>query len=226
MIRPIVDSIGSQVFVTNYAEDFPAFEYYVHDKTDSSYQTLRYVVDKPLMELFRSEYKYLSGRGKLEAFRHEMKTGIDKEIVAAYMTGFANSLYYEELYAPLYVVDDTVMVFDHYSDQIYKYISPDQLADSVSIDYHKPKKRKEWQKEILRDFASSTMFGLFKRNGYCYLKQIDVHSGEAVSSFKLLHRYVEHIRVRDGWAYYVYRPFESSQKKYLYKEQIVENAAP
>ncbi len=225
LIKPVLDSIESQVFVCNYAADFPSFEYYVYDKEDTTFQTLRNIVDKPLMDLFRSEYKYLSGRGKLEAFRYEIKTGIDKEVVAAYMSGFANSIYYESLYAPLYVTNDTALVFDHYNDKIYKYVSPTDLVDSVSIDYHRPKRRNEWQKEIIQDYRSGDMFGLFKRNGWYYLKMIDTDNGDVTMTFKLLHRYAENIRVKNGWAYYVYRPFESSQKKFLYKEQILGKVA-
>lgn len=224
-IQPVRDSIGDNIFVTSYNPDYPAFEYFIYNKKDSSYHTMKYIVDEPLMELFRSEYKYLSGRGKLEAFRYELKTGIDKEIVAAYMSGFTQGLYFEPIYAPFFVVNDTAIIFDHYEDRLYKYSATSELLDSVSIAYHRPKKRAEWQKRMVQDVDSHEIYGNFKRNGWNYLKRIDLDSGDVDLTFKLFHKYTENIRVRDGWAYYVYRPFESSQKKFLYKEQIVDNSS-
>lgn len=222
-IKPVRDSIGDNVFVSSYNPDYPAFEYFIFNQVDSTYHTMRYIVDQPLMELFRSEYKYLSGRGKLEAFRYELKTGIDKEIVAAYMSGFTNGLYFEPIYAPFFVVNDTAIIFDHYEDRMYKYSDTNQVLDSISIDYHKTKKRHEWQKRMVQDDDTHEIYGNFKRNGWNYLKRVDLNSGEVDLTFKLYHKYTDNIKVKDGWAYYVYRPFESSQKIFLYKEQILDN---
>jgi len=224
-IRPVRDSIGDNIFISSYNPDYPAFEYFIYNKVDSSYHTMKYIVDQPLMDLFRSEYKYLSGRGKLEAFRYELKTGVDKEIVAAYMSGFTSGLYFEPVYAPFFIVNDTAIIFDHYEDRLYKYSDTNQLLDSLSIDYHRPKKRNEWQKRMVQDFDTHEIYGNFKRSGWNYLKRLDWNSGEVDLTFKLYHKYTENIKVKDGWAYYVYRPFESSQKKYLYKEQILDNGS-
>ena len=76
---------------------------------------------------------------------------------------------------------------------------------------------------MVQDHQTHEIYGNFKRNGWNYLKRIDLETGDVDLNFKLYHKYTENIRVRDGWAYYVYRPFESSQKKFLYKEQVVEN---
>ena len=65
------------------------------------------------MDLYRAEYKYVDGQEKLWAVRKEMATGIDKEIWigAKY---FTCSVYYKVPYAPLFVKEDTVLVFDHF----------------------------------------------------------------------------------------------------------------
>jgi hypothetical protein len=108
---------------------------------------------------------------------------------------------------------------------MYKYSDANQLLDSLSIDYHRPKKRNEWQKRMVQDIDTHEIYGNFKRSGWNYLKRLNWNSGEVDLTFKLYHKYTENIKVRDGWAYYIYRPFESSQKKYLYKEQILDNGS-
>ncbi|NNE56418.1 MAG: hypothetical protein HKN32_10385, partial [Flavobacteriales bacterium] len=72
----------------------------------------------------------------------------------------------------------------------------------------------------IQDYTTGEIFALFKREGWHVIKQVETDSGETLGSFKLLHRYTDNLRINDGWAYYTYRPFESSQKKFLYKEQI------
>lgn len=223
-VKPVMDSIGDFLYVSSYNPSFPAFEYYGINKKDSSFHHLHYVVDEPLMELFRSEYKYLNTRGKLEAFRYEVQHGIDKEIVAAYMSGFASTQYYEPLYAPLLLWKDTLMIFDHYHDKLFKYNKFNEVIDSVAISYHRDVKRREWQKKLTLDQETGEVFGVFLRAGFHFLRTIDTSTGNAEGCFKLHHRYAESIKVRDGWAYYVYRPFESSQKKFLYKEAVKNNA--
>jgi hypothetical protein len=223
-VEPVIDSIGEFVYVTNYNPDFPAFEYYGINKSDSSFHHLHYVVDEPLMEMFRSEYKYLDPRGKLEAFRYEVLHGIDKEVVAAYMSGFAQTNYYEPLYAPFFVWKDTVMIFDHYHDKMFKFDRYNEVIDSVAISYHRDVRRSEWQKKMTQDEVTGDIYGVFKRNGSYFLQKIDTETGNTEECFKLTHRYTDSIRIRDGWAYYVYRPFESPQKKFLYKEAIRNNA--
>ncbi len=218
-VEPVIDTLANVVYATTYNPDFPAFEYYSFDLIDSSYHTLRYIVDQPLMQMFRSEYKYLAPRAKLEALRHELKPGIDKEIVGAYMTGFAHWMYYDPLYAPMFICTDSVLIFDHYSDQLLIYNNLNELIDSTQIQYHRQKKS-GWTQTLTQDEVRGGIYSVHENNGYFRLQQISTTDGSTISSFRLTHRWPEHIQIHDGFAYYVYRPYSSSQKKFLYKERI------
>lgn len=224
IIKPVVDTIGDLVYLSSYAEDYPAFEYYVFNKKDSTVRTLQWIVDQPLMDLFRSEYKYMDGRSKLEAYRYELKTGIEKEIVAAYMTGFTNDIYYQSLYAPIFIHDDTITVFDHYEDKMITYDSKNNSIDSTLISYHKTGRKKEWQDQMIQDEVSGEIYAIFLKNGYYYLKQINKQTGMVENPFKLFYKFSENIKVKNGYVYYIYRPFESSQKKFLYRERILKSS--
>ena len=43
---------------------------------------------------------------------------------------------------------------------------------------------------------------------------------ETLGNFKMFHRYPENLVIKDGEVFYIYRPFESPQKKFLYSEDI------
>lgn len=220
LIMPCVDTIGTKILFSDYRDDFPEFNYYAFNTTDSTATIFKNVKDVPLSQLYNFEYEYLKPKEKLYARKIEQETGIDKRQVAAYMTGFTKQYYFTPLYAPLFVVNDTVMVFDHYSDRLYKYDLDSKPLDSVKISYHHPEKWKEWRRQLIKDEVTQCIYGLFLKNGYYYLKEIDTRTGEITGYSKLSFPYVQKIRIRNGYAYYVYRPFDSLQSKFLYREKI------
>jgi hypothetical protein len=177
------------------------------------------VEDELQMKMHRASYRDLKGRDKLKAFRTELETGIDKEIVGGFMAGHHQSIYHEETYAPLIVAADTVFIFDYCSNMLYKADKELSLADSVEINHHQ-KGGQNWQRNLLQDKASQKIYAVYEKHGYIYLRLIDQASGSTVSSFKLYHRYPENIKVQSGKVYYTYRPFGSIQKKFLYSEKL------
>jgi hypothetical protein len=166
------------------------------------------------------EYYFLKPKEKLYARKLAAEYNVDKHRIAAIMSGVTSSIFYTPLYAPLFIMNDTIRVFDHYSNAILSYNKRYELLDSVPIDYHHPKSWREWKHELIVDEDNFKVYALYEKNGFYYLKHIDTRSGKIIGSFKLLNRYVEHIRVKDDYVYYVYRPFESLQEQFVYKELI------
>ncbi|MBX7050941.1 MAG: carboxypeptidase-like regulatory domain-containing protein [Flavobacteriales bacterium] len=218
--EPVIDTTYSYNYLSNYSESFPEFYYMRNTKGDSLVYRFRRVLDEQMMEIFRSEYKYLDPRDKLEAFRYELKTGIDKEIVGGYMSGFANSIYYHPLNAPMFLQDDTLTMFDHHHDQLIRFNKIGEPIDSAQIRYHLIKKPFKWSEKVLRDKETRKFYTYFMANGMTDIMQINVESGTTGKATRLTYPHIEKIRIRNGWAYYVYRPFESLQTRFLYRERI------
>src|SRR5690606_35283573 len=124
------------------------------------------------------------------------------------------------LYAPLFIFNDTICVFNHHNDYLYHYNKKNELLDSVLINYHHPKKWREWKKQLFVDELQNKVYALFSKDGHHSLKQIHHQSGQVIFTYKLKHHSAEKIKIRDGYVYYVYRPFESTQEKFLYRERI------
>lgn len=218
-IEPIVDTFENHVFYTTYVEHYPAFECMRVSTTDSVYQELYYIEDSEMMEHYRAEYKYADIRTKLWAWDMERETKIDREIWVG-ANDFTQSIYYEPPYAPVFLKEDTLLVFDHYKDYLYKIdVGEERICDSVSISYHRPW-RSDWSKRVIQDPVTKEIYILFDKAGYYTLKRIDPNTGKLDQEFPLHYRYVEKIRIIDGFVHYIYRPFESIQKKFLYKERL------
>ncbi|MDA9067096.1 carboxypeptidase-like regulatory domain-containing protein [Flavobacteriales bacterium] len=215
----IIDTVNQHFLYSDFNASYPAFHYYSQSFKDSSGNKIHKVENKFMMELYRAEYKYAPQKQKLWAFRQELRTGIDKEIWIG-ASNFTQSLYYEPLYAPLFINNDTVLIFDHYSDYLIKLDLDFNKLDSIPINYHKSKQKKYWEQPLLKDKEEKKLYGLFLRDGYYYLRPINLNDGSTLISFKLRYKYVENVKVENGYVYYIYRPFESSQKKFLYREII------
>lgn len=219
-VAPIVDTIGERIYFSNYSDVYPAFDYLEFNRQDSTYKNILKVEDQEMMDMYRAEFKYVDVRTKIWAHNKELETGIDKEIWVG-ATVFTNSIYYEPLYAPLFKVgEDSILVFDHYKDLLFHYSPESGFSDSLRINYHKEAKKSGWEQPLIQDEGNSKIYGIFLRNGYTYLIEIDKLTGLVAHSYRLHFKYIEEIHVKNGYVYYIYRPFESVQKKYIYKEKL------
>ena len=79
-VAPIVDTNASKMYFSNFNKDYPAFDYFVYDIFDSTYRAILNIKDDLMMELYRSEYKWVDVRTKLWAKNKERETGIDAQI--------------------------------------------------------------------------------------------------------------------------------------------------
>ncbi len=216
----VIDTLDNYYFYSNFNELYPSVKFYSTLKEDTSHKLIREVKDDFMMELYRAQYKYVSGRDKLWAYRKEQATGIDKEIWigASY---FTQDILYQPVYAPLFIKGDTIFIFDNYKDYLIKFDKNSEVLDSVKINYHHKKKGIEkWNEPLIQDVQTEKIFGIFHRGGITILKLIDTDKGVALKNFQLAYKYVEKIKVADGYVYYTYRPYESLQKKFIYRERI------
>lgn len=221
LIKPVVDTLEKSLLFSDFMHQFPRFKYYAFDKEDTSVHVIKEVVHKDMDWRYNFEYHFLNNADKQFAKRMAKRIkGYDKYDVAAHMTGFANSFLFDEIYAPLFVIDDTINIFDHYEDKIWKYIHDTVLVDSISFDYHKPAKKNSWKKELIMDETNGKVYGLFQKNGYYTLKAINPCNGKVGSEKKLYHQFVEKVKIKDGFVYYTYKPSQSLTKKFLYKEPV------
>lgn len=219
-VAPILDTIGANIYFSNYSSLYPAFEYFEFNRDDSIYNCLLKIEDEFMMELYRSEFKYVDVRTKIWAHQKQLETGIDKEIWVGAAV-FTNSVYYTPLYAPLFKIgQDSILIFDHYTDQLFLYRPGLGNIDSISISYHKDARKSGWEQPLIQDEKNGKVYAMFAQNGYTYLHEIDLKEGVIKKSFKLYFKYTERIKIVNDEVFYIYRPFESIQKKYIYREKL------
>ncbi len=219
-IKPIIDTINGKLIFTDYWKDYPLFNYFIYNEKDSTKKVVHSVEDTELMHAYNFEYYSLKPSEKLEARRIAMDLKTDKHIIASLMSGFTHSMFYQPLYAPLYVINDTISVFDHYKDKLYHINKNGAKMDSVSISYNHPKNWKEWKHLMLKDDIENLVYAVYDKNGHKYLKQISTQTGKELGKYTLQFHSAVKLKIHDGYVYYIYRPFESTQQKFFYRELV------
>ncbi len=217
---PCADTTNGKIIFSNYNRDYPAFTWFFYDPLDTTIHPIRGIADRELLAQYNWEFDYLKPKDRLYARKMEAYTGIDKRIIAATMTGFPQSIYYTPLYAPLFMVHDTICVFDHYADTLFLFDKTGKEIHASKIDYDHPANWKDWDHQLVKDEVTGEIYAQFKSGGFYTLKRIDIKTGKITGAYRISSQYAKHIRIKNGDVYYIYRPTESVQKKYLYREHM------
>jgi hypothetical protein len=219
-IKPILDTINGKIIFSDYWKDYPVFNYYSLNEKDSIKQQLLTIENTELMHAYNFEYYSLKPKDKLQARRIAMDLKTDKHIVASLLSGFTKSMFYEPLFAPLYIIKDTICVFDHYKDKLFHLDKHGSKIDSIPINYNHPKNWKEWKNKMIKDDIENLIYAVYDKNGHKYIKLISSQNGKDQGKYSLQFYSADKLKIHDGYAYYIYRPFESTQEKFFYRELI------
>lgn len=218
-VSPIVDTSYTHYFYSTYLDIYPAFDYACVDQLDSTYKHLLNIQDDLMMELYRSEYKWVDVRTKLWAKNLELRTGVDAEIYVG-ANYFTQSLYYEPIYAPLFYAKDTIYIFDYPKNMLRTFTSTGDSLASIPLSHHLQAKKTGFQKNLQLDRKTGKIYAIYQQEGFSYVAPIDLKTGQVTQKVKLAFRYVEKVRIHDNEVYFIYRPYESTQNKFIYKQKL------
>lgn len=219
-----LDSISNHIIFNDYSEYLPRMNYYAFHTTDSLFFKFKYVENSIVNKMQRWEYYELPLEEKRRARElANLIPNMDKKDVGAIFTGFHQTMYYEPVSAPLFALKDSIFIFDHSSSLLYKLVNF-HLVDSVQISYHKSERFFRWKNEVLYDQSENKFHGLFMKNGYFYLKQINTCNGRVSGTFKVEKQFAESLKVHNGYVYYLHKKQSSPEKPFLYRELLSEKA--
>ena len=217
VVLPWTDSLPDLLLGSTMSTTYPAFEHIGYTIGTKETRVFCQVQDDHTMELFRSQYKYMTGRDKVIAMDLEKETGSEREIIAGYMTGFQNDPYFVLPYAPLFVVHDTLCIFDHAKGMIHRSRSDLMAIDEIPISYQKDR---SWSARLIQDRMDGSVYAVYSKNLLTWLRKVDPSTGNLGPISRLTHPFPEEVKVHGRHAYYVYRPYGSLQHRTLYRESV------
>ncbi len=210
-IRRVPVMNDSAMVYSTWRYDRPEFAYLKLDRK-GNYDTVLTIQDKHLRDLYFAEFKFLSFKDQTEIKRRCRRTGEDQYDLAATFTGFTRSIWWLPLYSPMMKQNEQFETFDHYRDSLVIFDEHVQRSNQMNMKFHEDK---SYQKQLIQDETTGEVYALYLRLGVSWLKNLSKNSAE---EFRLTHRYVDKIRIKNHHVFYLYRPFESSQNTFLYSE--------
>ena len=107
-----------------------------------------------------------------------------------------------ESYAPLFMVDGKVTIFDHNRDLIVRFDDHGRVNYEAPINYDK---ERFWERTILVDEEKKRAFTVFNRLGKYTLAEISLQDGSILKRWDLPKRFVSRIQIRDREIYFLYK---------------------
>lgn len=216
-VLPWRHRIGGVLLGSVDADPWPAIHHVALDTITGEQHTLCVAEDRRTVELHRSEYKYMRGADKVVAMDLGRELGLDPEVVAGFMTDFRRSLYYRAPYAPLFVVHDTVVVFDHGEGRVHRYDAMLSGAGGSELRHHRDKRFRE----LVQDAATGDVYAVFAQGPVTSLRSVRPSDGAlGTTTLTLTHPFPEAVNVFDGHAYYLYREPGGNHRRALYRERL------
>lgn len=219
-VLPISGSLGNKIIFQTFTEDFPEYAYYFYEKGKESALLVEQVADSMTLELFKSQYKYLPGYKKKEALQIQLDTGIPKEIVGGYMTGFQHDLYYHDPKAIAVQLKSSWEIYNFSQSRITKVDSAGQI---VTTDFNADLIELEKKNEVvsIQKMSNGNLIFIVKgKNGYVDLFQSNSVTGKLEKMKTLYWNYTKHVTIHENKVFYLYRPFEGRETWYIYSEKL------
>lgn len=133
-------------------------------------------------------------------------------------TNFQENALNREIYCPLFLVEDSIYIFDHCGNQALVYNSFGDLQRSFPIVYHLPE---SWDKTLILDYDTHLLYGQFIMNGTIQLQQINRTNGKVEKKYRLEEqKFFEEIKIRDGWAYFLYNERQDMSLPNVYRQRL------
>lgn len=138
---------------------------------------------------------------------------------------FQNQMFYKQvlskpLYAPIFEINDSVYVYDHFKDSALVYNLSGNYIRSFQISYHY---FENWKSELFINEEKTKLYAKYETDGLVTLRQINPSTGKVMNVDILeKHIYPMGIQIRNNSAYYLYKHYLDNSIHYLYKQALKE----
>lgn len=121
-------------------------------------------------------------------------------------------------YNSLFTLNDTIYVFNHYDCRLDVLNQAGEIVRTVPITYHL---KKYWDDEIHLDRVKEEFYAVYMLNGVQHLLRLGITEDSQNSISKITkHAYPEKVVIRNGFAYYTYKPNVDANLNKLYMQRL------
>lgn len=131
---------------------------------------------------------------------------------------FYDLILLKPIYAPLFELNDSLIIFDHPNDSAIVFTKSGIRVRSFPISYQY---FRGWKSELIPNIEKTAIYARFERDGITSLRKINLMTGKTEEVVKITdHIYPEHIQIRKDFIYYVYKDYLDLSMHYIFKQHL------
>lgn len=133
---------------------------------------------------------------------------------------FYNQILSKPLYAPIFEINDSIFIFDHFKDSALVHTISGEYVRSFQISYHY---FENWKSELFLNKEKTKLYAKYEIEGLVTLRQINPSTGKVIHT-NILEKHIHpmRIQIRNNYAYYIYKHYLDNSIHYLYKQPLKE----
>lgn len=131
---------------------------------------------------------------------------------------FAETSLSTPLYVPIFQLNDSILIFDHFLNLVSVYNKQSDCIRSFSIQYHQ---RKNWGKTLYLDQTATRVFAAYNNFGAISLAELDPSTGNILRETLIEnHLFPKAIQIRGNYIYYIHHVTGDNSINHLYRQVI------
>lgn len=131
---------------------------------------------------------------------------------------FYDLILLKPIYAPLFELNDSLIIFDHQNDSAIVFTKSGIRVRSFPISYQY---FKGWKTELISNIEKTQIYARFERDGITTLRKINLTTGKTEEAVQIKdHIYPEHIQIRKDFIFYVYKDYLDQSMHYIFKQHL------
>lgn len=131
---------------------------------------------------------------------------------------FYDLILLKPIYAPLFELNDSLIIFDHPNDSAIVFTKTGVRVRSFPISYQY---FKDWKSELIPNMEKTAIYARFEKGGITSLRKINLMTGKPEEEVKIKeHIFPEHIQIQKDFIYYLYKDYLDLSMHYIFKQHL------
>lgn len=179
---------------------------------------LRLIKNREYFDKVNDDYAMLTA-GEIKVSKElEKSTGINHRMFSTYLRSFGMLRDIRTPYAPGFLVDDEILIFDHRNSSVSYYDTEGKYKHFQGM-FHNTLYKEELVK-MIQDAYTGRLYTLHNKAGVMYLRKVDAQTGATGRPFKLNHPFAENVKVFENYVYYLYKSSNDIKYNHLVRQKL------
>jgi hypothetical protein len=196
----------------------PRVSHYIYDFDRDDKYLVRIVQDDEYFERAPDDFEMMNDAQLSLAEEVSNSSGVEIELLGPYIRNLYKYKSYSRPYSPAFIVNDTLLIFDHQNQWLYFHELDGVAIDKVGIYYNNL--MNEELVSVIQDPVSQKLYTQHDKNGVQYIRLMDISTGSLGRPYKMKNPFPKKVKIDNGYIYYLYQTPIEDKKWHLVQEKL------